>query len=391
MGATDRVPSCRHLREMLCERRLTDGSSYYVYGCNHSAHQDTTLEFCAGCPDYARQMEIGAAASAKARKVRQPPYDNPPKPSNRRDGRKWRQMMRSNRSDGVRSSWESDPATVCDRSGRVGGMAGLYYGADIYLLLGGPSVKSLELSLLDKRGVISMAVNNAALTHRTQMFICGDPPRKFHDAIWRDPGILCFLPKPKLWNEIYERRPSGRIDSAYEQVKYQPGVVGFERNTFFNPPTFLSEPTINWGNSRRAHNDWEPVLSTMFAALKMCYWLGAFRVFLLGCDWKWDYSAQPYHFPMTRGANVYASNNASYQKMTPMMEALKPVFDAAGFEVWNCNKDSGLTVFPFMSFGDAIESTTQIIPQELTGYNWYGASHDEGDDEPNSTGSDGEE
>jgi hypothetical protein len=273
---------------------------------------------------------------------------------------------------------ESSPEAVYDRCGRRGGFAGLYYGADLYLLLGGPSVGTLDLTKLDQRGIVSMAVNNAALTYRTNLFICGDPPRKFHDAIWRDPGITCFLPRAKMWNEMYERRASGRIDTAHEQIQFQPGVVGYDRNTNFDPERFLTEPTVSFGNSKKHKNNWPPVLSTMFSALKMAWWLGFFRVYLLGCDWHWDYHKTPYSFEMKRAVNVYASNNSSYAKMVPMMEALKPVFDDANFEVYNCNPESKLTTFPHVPFESAIKSSASRIPLNLSGQNWYGK---DGDDE----------
>ena len=381
MGTANRPVACRHLKDVRCRRTLVSGDVYEIYGCGHQAHNDTTLEYCDTCLDYdPRQSSFGERSTSVGSS--QPQYPPPPADdAPYKKKRDWRQLMRSHRSDHRRHILDSDPTVCTDRAQRQGGLASLYYGADIYLLLGGPSSAQLDLTKLNRRGVISMAVNNAALTHRTNMFICGDPPKKFHDAIWRDPGIMCFVPEAKLWNEIYEKKPNGEVRSAQEQVKYQPSVVGYKRNTFFNPQTFLSEPTVNFGNSRKSDNDWEPVLSTMFSAIKMCYWLGAFRVYLLGCDWNWDYSKQPYSFEMTRGVNVYASNNNSYRKMTPMWRALKPYFDNAGFEIYNCNVRSKLKVFPFRSFDDAIKMTTAEIPKDLTAYSWYGKDHDEGQDE----------
>ena len=369
------------------------GTSHDIYRCNHSAsHGDVSRAYCDTCPDHSdpqnppRKIAKVIDGKLPSPATAQPKYDPNPASGTRREKRVWRRKMKDNRPCGSRSITEASPTMCVDRAGRMGGMAGLYYGSDLYLLLGGPSAGDLDLSLLGQRGVLSMAVNNAALTYQTNLFICGDPPRKFHDAIWRDPAITCFVPQAKLWNEMYERRASGRIDSAYEQIKYQPSVVGYQRNTFFNPSTFLSEPTVNFGNSRFSENSWPPVLSTMFSALKMAWWLGVFRVFLIGCDWEWDYHKSPYHFEMKRGVNVYASNNFSYQKMTPMLEALKPVFDDAGFHIYNCNSESKLSVFPHIPFEAAIKSTTSKIPDDLNANNWYGKTHDDGEIEDIQTG-----
>ena len=384
MGAADRRIACRYLKGEVCRRTTQSGDTYSLYECAHQAHDTTTLGYCNTCLDYdPRTSSFAVESEPTAEVVRQPSYPPPP-PDDApyKERKKWRLMMRDHRQQGVRNILSSQPSVCTDRAGREGGVANLYYGADIYLLLGGPSVLKLDLNKLNQRGIVSMAVNNAALTHRTNMFICGDPPRKFHDAIWRDPSIMCFVPETKLWNEMYEKKNNGQIRSAGEQIKYQPSVIGYRRNSFFDPETFLSEPSINFGNSRRSDNDWEPVLSTMFSALKMCYWLGAFRVYLLGCDWEWDYKKQPYSFEMTRGVNVYASNNNSYRKMTPMLRALKPHFDAAGFEVYNCNIRSKLKVFPYRSFDEAIRLSRAELPTDMTAYQWYGKDHEDGNLEP---------
>lgn len=393
LATTDRRKPCHHLGEKRCVR-WNNGKGEQLHGCNHRSHPVASEAICAACPDYigpgeaVRKIPVPISLPMLLKLEEAPPVNaaqatypvNPGKDAGRREKRKWRGKMRENKVSpgGRRAIYEATPDMMTDRSGRIGGFAGLYYGADLYLLLGGPSTKELELDNLNKRGVVSMAVNNAALTHRTNLFICGDPPKKFHDAIWRDPGIVCFCPKNKLWNEMFEKRKDGRIGVANEQIHFQPGVVGYERNDCFNPESFLTEPTVSFGNSKKYDNEWPPVLSTMFSALKVAWWLGFFRVYLLGCDWKWDYHKSPYSFETTRAVNVYASNNHSYSKMAPMLRALKPVFDAANFEVYNCNPESLLTVFPHVPFDKAIESTVSKIPTDLSGQDWYGKDWDDG-------------
>ena len=386
MGATGRSQPCIHLGPLRCKRTLNDGSAFAIYNCHHPEHNEATAEACATCPSYVPAPDedtlspppvVSAPHMLKMAGVpqannAQPTYEPETEGLTKGEYRRWRRSQKKNRPVIGRWIQEADPSPVTDRCGRPGGMAGLYYGADLYLVLGGPSVRSLDLSLLDQRGVVSMAVNNAALTYRTDLFICGDPPRKFHDAIWRDPGVICFCPKPKMWEVLYERRSTGRIGSANTQVKYQPAVVGYDRNTQFNPETFLSEPSVSFGNSKKWGNEWPSVLSTFFSALKMAWWLGFFRVYLLGCDWEWDYKQDPYHFSMTRPPNVYRSNNHSYSKMVPMLEALKPVFDTASFEVYNCNPESKLMTFPHIPFEQAVKETNKAIPTNLDGSDWYG-------------------
>ena len=223
-----------------------------------------------------------------------------------------------------------------------------------------------------------MAVNNAAMLVRPQFFICGDPPRKFHEAIWRDPSIIKFVPRKKLNDNIRTIGDDGKLRETYEQVRYQPSVVPYQRNSNFDPSTWLHEGSFNWGNGRVAaeKNEYPRVLSTMLAALKACYWLGAFRVYLLGCDWQWKIGQNPYAFEQERHSGAYQSNMGSYQKLTHMLALLKPQFDKEQFEIYNCNADSRLGVFPFVSYDDALADVTGEIPDNLNTGGWYGSAKD---------------
>ena len=51
---------------------------------------------------------------------------------------------------------------------------------------------------------------------------------------------------------------------------------------------------------------------------------------------------------------------------------LKPYFDASGFEVFNCNKESGLDVFPYVPFEYAIKEAAGMCPQAPYDFvGWY--------------------
>lgn len=69
-----------------------------------------------------------------------------------------------------------------------------YRGHAAFLLCSGPSLVCHDLSRLNERGVLTMALNNAAVVHRPQLWCSVDDPGHFCDAIWYDPGILKFVP-----------------------------------------------------------------------------------------------------------------------------------------------------------------------------------------------------
>ncbi|MFO0081170.1 MAG: hypothetical protein ACK55O_00955, partial [Phycisphaerales bacterium] len=73
-------------------------------------------------------------------------------------------------------------------------LGGFYRGRSAFLILSGPSLTQIDLSALNKRGVVTMAVNNAWAVHRPTLWTCVDDPGRFIDTGWKDPGILKFVP-----------------------------------------------------------------------------------------------------------------------------------------------------------------------------------------------------
>ena len=286
-------------------------------------------------------------------------------PEGRKAARQWRNNLRQiHPLPNGRRVDDAKQDVVASRDGSKSGLGNLYWGGSAFLLLGGPSALELDLTRLSGRGCIVMSINNAATTIRPHLWTHGDPPVKFCDSIWRDPGIIKFVPKAKLWCEIRERKEDGSIGPAGEQVRYMPGVVSYERNTWFSPERFLSESTVNFGNSKKhADNPHPKVLSTMFSALRLLHWLGFFRVFLVGADFDMQ-AGRAYHFNEVKSSGAVQSNNIDYRKVAHLLHMLQPKFLEAGYEVYNCNPTSRLEVFPYVSYDDAIESCTSRIEQE---------------------------
>lgn len=266
--------------------------------------------------------------------------------------------------------------------GRPVDLRGLYRGGAVFIVLSGPSLKTLDLSLLSRRGIVTFGVNNSPAIVRTNLWTHVDPVRKFHDGIWLDPACLKFVPSRFLQRTLCTRDQDGKIVTMTRRSEDTlapvrpcdcPAVVGYERNAYFNPPLWLQEHTINWGNSRNSarHNKNIRSLNTMFAVLKIAYVLGFRIVYLLGCDFTMS-SDEPYAFQQIKNSGAVAANNNGFHVMEQMFRELKPRFDQAGFSVFNCNPNSGLTIFPFVNYRRAIESATNLVPQDpLRTDGWY--------------------
>jgi hypothetical protein len=254
----------------------------------------------------------------------------------------------------------------------------LYFGASCFLMLSGPSALSNDLTELRRRGIYTIAVNNAATIIRPNSWIFVDPPEKFHSAIWLDPAVTKFVHNRFLEYRLREKigdefRKLDRPDGKPAHVRDMPGVVSIIRNADFRPNRWLRESSINWGNSKRSarRNNQPRDLNVMLAALKLAYVLGFRAVYLLGCDFLMT-DDQPYSFTENKHASAVGSNNNKYRRITEMLQILKPYFEGAGFHVRNCNPRSGLTLFPFVSYTEAIQAASGHVPQDpLDTMNWY--------------------
>lgn len=244
-------------------------------------------------------------------------------------------------------------------------------GGSCFLILSGPSTRQLDLSLLNRRGIYTVAVNNAASIWRPSAWLCVDPPRKFHESIWFDPAVMKFCPAHLLQMRIRRRLESGQFENILKPDGSQmvpadcPNVIGYNRNLRFNVETWLGESTVNWGVSHKIAKQIKRtrIRNVMLAAVKIVYLLGFRQVFLLGCDFDMV-PGDEYGFPQGKQPGGVAGNNKSYLLLQGMFGDLRPQFDRAGFKLWNCNAASKLTVFPFVEFGEAIQMASGHVPQD---------------------------
>lgn len=249
----------------------------------------------------------------------------------------------------------------------------MYKGSSAFLILGGPSFGELikgnciihdkvvpNIDALKYPGFVTMATNNSPRSFRTDMWVSVDDPGNFMKSIWLDPKITKFVPFDHTEKRIFDNEKWEHMDKLVSEC---PNVNFFRRNEHFNPSQFLIEGTFNWGehsNSIDALGN-KGGRSVMLVALKLLYYLGIRNVFLLGCDFHMSDNSK-YHFEQDRSDKSQKGNNQTYEILKSRFQALKPYFDAVGFNVYNCNEKSGLKVFPYKSFQDAINMSIKDMP-----------------------------
>ena len=261
-------------------------------------------------------------------------------------------------------------------------MGDTYRGRSLFLVSSGPSTKKLDLQKLKAPGIITMGLNNSPKVFRPNLWTCVDSPSSFLRSIWLDPTIQKFAPICSVDKHIFDndsiavrKEPGGQIlrdeagaaiidDAAGKflqrpngeplRVRDCPNMVYFRRNEHFRANQYLWEDTMNWGN----HGDLGGARSVFLVVIRLAYLLGFRKVYLLGVDF--DMSPEKgYAFKQARNPGSIKGNQETYEKLVERFTELKPIFDAEGFEVFQCNKDSRFKVFPHVSYKDALAAATE--------------------------------
>ena len=251
----------------------------------------------------------------------------------------------------------------CDACGRTGfvpcALGGLWAPSPAFLVCGGPSLHRFRYERLNDRGILSLGVNNVAGMVRCAAWVFGDPQTKFHYGAHMDGKCLTFAPTGKLRKLIRYKAPDGTFWTLDKQVCDCPGVVGISRTGKFDAATFLTDTTAHWGHGGGSGTG-RPftLLDTMLLGLRLLHYLGCPRVYMLGVDFDMPKGGGQYAFGQSKSAR-----NRRYGKANRLLSELVPVFAAAGFEVFNCNKESKCKVFPYRSFDAALTDCRGLVPE----------------------------
>ena len=246
-------------------------------------------------------------------------------------------------------------------------LTGQYRGRSAFLICNGPSLVSgkYDLSLLKYPGVMTYGMNNGPRTVRPNFWSCVDDPVRFIKSIWLDPQIMKIVPHAHAEKKIFDNESWTDMKNQDGQpllVGDCPNVIYFHRNEKFMPDRFLFEDTVNWGD----HSDVGPPgmkggRTVMLPCFKILFLLGFRRIYLLGADFTMTEN-YAYHFDEQRQKGAVNCNNNTYDKMRQIyFPQLKPYFDAEGFQVYNCNPDSAIDTFPYVSYEEAISDCTKDL------------------------------
>lgn len=237
------------------------------------------------------------------------------------------------------------------REGATIDLIGQYKGGSAFLICNGPSFAQLDHSLLRQPGIMVFGMNNGPRTFRPDFWTCVDDPSRFIKSIWLDPRITKFVPQAHFEKCIFDNGTAWAMTNI--RVGDCPNVIGYRRNEKFVANRFFKENTLNWG----CHKDFGGSRSVMLPAIRILHILGFRKIYLLGCDMNMS-ETYTYHFDEKRDKGAVNCNMSTYQRLKEeYLPQLKPYLEEEGVQVFNCNPDSALKVFPFKSYEDAINET----------------------------------
>jgi hypothetical protein len=255
-----------------------------------------------------------------------------------------------------------DSVSLCD----------FYRGRQAFLVLSGPSLAQLDLSQLNRRGIVTMGVNNSWAVHRPALWTCVDDPGRFIDTGWKDPGILKFVPMAN-WNaRLRIQKPGGRMAPSAFRVRQMPSVLLYRRSEHFDHRRFLDEDAVCWGNNSATKDSLgiKGKRSVMMVALRLLHYMGFRVVYLVGADFKMA-DDQRYAFDENRSAAAIRHNNVLYEALNRRFEAMRDYFKRSRFIVWNCTPGSGLTAFEQMPYEHAVEKASAECTKPVDTKGWY--------------------
>ena len=309
---------------------------------------------------------------------------------------------------------------VCNGTGYTPiNLSGLWGSSAAFLVCGGPSLKSLPLDKLRQRGIVSLGINQVSSIVPVSAWTFGDPAEKFHHGLHLDPKTITFAPLGKLRHPLNAKLPDGRfckmgLESGEALcLRDCPATFGYSRDSIFDAKTFLTTPYAHWGGTPfqvpnikigstepfcthcgkgglvltehhidcpschghfnlNKHKEFEYqhektfALTSMMLGFRLLHYLGCPRIYLIGVD-LWMTDDQPYAFDQTKKAR-----NGRYGDENEMCRQIRPILEADGMKVFNCNPQSKCDAFEMVSFDDALEDCRGAVPVEpFDTAQWY--------------------
>lgn len=217
----------------------------------------------------------------------------------------------------------------------------LYKGQAAFLVGGAPSLKEQPIELLESRGVLSMAINNAALHFQPSMWVSGDNPNCYASRILKDPKIMKFAPGGGAELELFGQ-PFYKLSNLYFYAN-KPNIP-FEE-------AFEFRPEVPWYQN------------SLFVGIIILYNLGIRTILLAGSDFGFEPEGEIYaHKTDTDDFHKFWNNNV-YTYQVSELTKLRTIFEKHDLRLIDTSKNSKLKhAYEHMSLEEGVALASANIP-----------------------------
>ncbi|MFC1453686.1 hypothetical protein ACFLQL_00715 [Verrucomicrobiota bacterium] len=229
---------------------------------------------------------------------------------------------------------------------RINDMRDVYKNQTALLIGGAPSIKEQPLEMLSSRGVLTMAMNNAAIHFQPTLWVSADSPDCYEPQILVDPRIIKFAPTTFANNAI---------EKIGNKKYYMMPNINF----------YMQESNVPWGQFLYEQSGVPWYHNTLFVAIHILYRLGVRRIILGGSDFGFK-KDNVYAHKTNLGDLEQKWNTDLYTSLTTEIKRLKPIFDEAKLELLDCSKYSQIKdVYKHISMEEAIALCLESFPANM--------------------------
>ena len=225
---------------------------------------------------------------------------------------------------------------------RMCNLADIFKGRTAILMGGAPTINEQPIHLLEQRGVLSAAMNNAARHFCPTLWFSADHPGSFEPQIIMDPNIMKIA-------------PAGHSSTVINDVAYRDMP-----NIFF----YVSEQDVPVGQMLAPHVKTPWYRNTLLISFVMLHYLGVRKIILGGSDFGFDDNVYAHEDGLAKHEREL--NEKLYKSQIYELKRLRHVFDEADIEVLDCSYNSKMEgVYPVITLEEAVDLALDGFPREM--------------------------
>lgn len=231
---------------------------------------------------------------------------------------------------------------------RLADLSDLFAGQTALLVGGAPSLKEQPLHLLEQRGVLTAAMNNAAIHFRPDLWISSDHPECYEPQILMDPKIMKFAPVGHA--DI-------QLGPAYGNMRYadMPNMFLYIQDNLIPMDAYLDD-----------HKGVPWYMNTLLSSIHILYQLGIRTIILGGSDFSCSPLNAMYAHATALDDLQRKWNMDLYNHLVDELCTLKPYFESKRLLLMDCSKNSRLShTYKHLTMEEAVAVCLRQFPKEM--------------------------